>query len=72
MRAPNPAMKLELSTEDARFLEAQLTRHLAELDDELVHTEKRSLRTALAEDAERLRRIVGQLRHFLDGADAVA
>jgi hypothetical protein len=65
-------MKLELSIEDARFLEGQLSRHLAELDEELVHTEKRSLQAALADDADRLRRIVGKLRRLLDGADAVA
>ena len=52
---------LALSPEDARFLREQLQRHIDEVDDELIHTDERTMRHALAEDVDRLRRIERQL-----------
>ena len=52
---------LALSPEDARFLHEQLQRHIDEVDDELIHTDERTMRHALAEDVDRLRRIERQL-----------
>jgi hypothetical protein len=57
---------LELSLDDARLLHEHLVRHIAEVDDELVHTEKRELRHALALDAEHLRRIETRLTQLLE------
>lgn len=56
---------LALSLEDAQFLREHLQRHIAEVDDELVHTERRDMRHALAQDVERLRRIENQLAQLL-------
>src|SRR5262245_49162697 len=41
---------LELSLEEARLLREHLARHIAEVDHELVHTEQRQMRHALAAD----------------------
>jgi hypothetical protein len=59
-------MHLDLSPDEARFLKAQLARHLAEVEDELVHTEARDLQTALATDLERLRTIEDRLAHLIE------
>jgi hypothetical protein len=56
---------LGLSLEDVQFLREHLQRHIAEVDDELVHTERRDMRYALAQDVERLRRIENQLVQLL-------
>jgi hypothetical protein len=48
---------LEPSIDDARCLRDHPARHIAEVDDEQVHTERRPLRHALAIDADRLRLI---------------
>lgn len=64
-------MKLDLSTDDARFLGAQLARHASEIEDELVHTDERGLQHALAADLERLRRIQGRITALLDAEDAI-
>ncbi|MFN8544236.1 MAG: hypothetical protein U0807_08515 [Candidatus Binatia bacterium] len=52
---------LELSVEEARFLRGHLTRHIQQVDAELVRTEKRDLQHALAQDAEHLRNIEQRL-----------
>lgn len=57
---------LELSLDDARLLREHLARHIAEVDDELVHTEKRQMRHALAMDADHLRQIENRLTRLLD------
>jgi hypothetical protein len=54
-------INLALSPEDARFLREHLQRHIGEVDDELIHTDNRTMRHALAEDVDRLRRIEKQL-----------
>jgi hypothetical protein len=58
-------MQLELSTEEAHFLKAQLARHLTEVEDELVHTDVRALQADLNRDLERLRVIQARLERTL-------
>jgi hypothetical protein len=65
-------MKLELSLEEARFLKRQLDRHIEELDNELVHTDKRALQHALAEDVEHLKSIERKLARLIEAADVAA
>ena len=59
-------MQLELSKDEALFLKVQLNRHLGELDDELIHTDKRLLQRELAKDAERLRNLEQRLSHLIE------
>lgn len=59
---------LELSLDEARLLREHLVRHIAEVDDELVHTEKREMRHALALDADHLRQIESRLTRLLEPA----
>jgi hypothetical protein len=56
---------LELSVDDARCLRDHLARHIAEVDDEQAHTERRPLRHGLAVDADRLRLIEDRLARLL-------
>ena len=59
------SVNLALSVEDAQFLRDHLRRHIAQVDDELVHTDRRDMQHALAQDVERLRRIESQLAQLL-------
>jgi hypothetical protein len=59
---------LELSLDDARLLREHLVRHIAEVDDELGHTERRQMRHALALDVDRLRQIEKLLARLLEPA----
>lgn len=61
-------MTLELSVDDARLLREHLVRHIVEVDDELIHTERRELRHELALDVDRLRQIEHRLTHLLEAA----
>jgi len=61
-------VSLELSLDDARLLREHLARHIAEVDDELVHTEKRQLQRELALDADHLRQIESKLGRLLEPA----
>jgi CBS domain-containing protein len=54
-------VQLDLTMDDARFLLAQLERHVGEVDDELVHTDQRELQRQLASDVARIRRIARAL-----------
>jgi hypothetical protein len=54
-------MQIDLDTDDIRFLHRQLTRHLEEMENELVHTDKRDLQRALAMDAQRLRALIARI-----------
>jgi hypothetical protein len=65
-------MKLDLSVEEARFLREHLIRHIAGVDNELIHTEKRELQHALAVDAEHLLRIERRLARLIEMTDAAA
>lgn len=64
---PEDGVRVELALpfEDARFLLAQLERHLTSVEDELVHTDQRGLQRDLASDARRLRGIARDLEHRL-------
>jgi hypothetical protein len=54
-------MNLELSSDDARFLHDHLEDHIAHVESELIHTDKRDLQRALARDIEHLRTIERKL-----------
>jgi hypothetical protein len=54
-------MQIDLSIEDARFLHQQLTRHIEEMESELVHTDKRDMQREIAADAKRLREILARI-----------
>jgi hypothetical protein len=56
---------LTLTPEDARFLHDHLRKHIAEMDLEVVHTDKRELQRALSEDVDRLRAIESRVRAAL-------
>jgi len=56
---------LELSLDDARCLYDHLTRHILEVDDELVHTERQPMRHELAADSKRLGAVKIQLGKLL-------
>lgn len=58
-------INLALSPEDARFLRQHLQRHIAQVDDELVHTDRRALQHEIAGDLDRLKRIETQLAGLL-------
>lgn len=59
-------MQLELTVEEAMFLKAQLTRHLGELDDELIHTDAHALQHELARDGRRLRALEERLAKLIE------
>ncbi len=52
---------LELTIEEARFLREQLSRQLAHIEDELVHTDARDMQRELAQELERLRALTNRL-----------
>jgi hypothetical protein len=59
-------MKLELSTKDAKLLTTHLARRLVDLQNELVHTTDRHMRSSLATDVEELESLLGRVRRFVD------
>ena len=59
-------MRLDLETEDARFLHTQLKRRLSELEMELVHTDDHALHRALLADIARLESIVRHVEGSLE------
>ncbi len=59
-------MRLDLETEDARFLHAQLTRRLEELENEIVHTDDRAMHRSLLADVARLESIVRHVEGVLE------
>jgi hypothetical protein len=61
-------IRLELSAEEANFLNSAMSRHLAEMEDELVHTDKHELQRALATDIERFRAIAQRLDRLVKNA----
>lgn len=64
-------MNLDLTPSEARFLLEHLTRHLAHVDDELIHTDKRQMQRALAQDLHQLEVIRERLAIAVDGATYV-
>jgi hypothetical protein len=59
-------MKLEMTIHEAALLKSSLTRRLAEMDRELVRTDKSELQHALARDVEELRRVENRLERELE------
>ena len=55
-------MHLDLTTEEARFLEQELELHLRVRENELAHTDSRDLQRRIAADTARLNEILGRLR----------
>jgi hypothetical protein len=64
--------KLELTTDEARFLRSQLTKHANELDDELIHTDKYELQHELHGEVEKLRAIEHRLEALLEKSEVIA
>lgn len=58
-------MRLELTVDDAKILHHLLLAQLDRIEDELVHTDKRSMQREIAGDATRLRALIDRLN--LDG-----
>jgi hypothetical protein len=54
-------VQIQLSEIDATFLCEQLKRHVTRLDDELVHTDKRSMQRDIAKDVDHLREVLSQI-----------
>ena len=51
------AVTLDLSADEVRFLADHLSRYIAALDDELVHSDSRTIQHDLATELDRLRRL---------------
>jgi hypothetical protein len=64
-------MNLELSPEEARFLNNQLVRHLEAMENELVHTDKHQLQREIARDVEKMKVIHERLATLAAGRSAV-
>ena len=58
-------LTLDLSVTDADFLRTQIDRRVQEVDNELVHTDKRELQRALAIDLERLLTLQARLTELV-------
>jgi hypothetical protein len=65
-------MQLNLTDEEARLLALHLTKHIKHVDDELVHTDKRSMQRELALDERRLVSILEKLEDCLASAGTTA
>lgn len=61
-------INIELTIDDAAFLAENLTQHLRHVNNELVHTDKRSLQADLARDVENLERLRDRVMHALEMA----
>ena len=56
-------MTLDLTKSEARFLALQLGLHVQHMQNELVHTDQRELKRAIAADLEALERIRARLAY---------
>ena len=54
-------MRIDLSIDDARFLRRQMSRHLEEMESELVHTDRREMQRAIAADTRRMRDLIARI-----------
>ena len=61
-------MQVDLTDEEARLLALHLTKHIKHVDDELVHTDKRSMQRDLALDERRLLAILEKLESTMTAA----
>jgi maltooligosyltrehalose synthase len=58
---PFERMNLEISTQDAQLLRNHLARHVQDVENELVRTDKHELQHALAGELERLRALLQRI-----------
>jgi hypothetical protein len=65
-------MQVDLTDEEARLLALHLTKHIKHVDDELVHTDKRSMQRDLALDERRLLGILEKLESTMSAAGLAA
>ena len=63
-------ISVELQHDDAAFLREQLGIRLREVENELIHTEKRSMQADIARDLERLQRLHDHVARVLGGAES--
>ena len=61
-------VNMTLALDDARFLHAQLARHVEAMQIELAHTESHDLQHQLARDLGHMQRIAGELESLLQKA----
>jgi hypothetical protein len=54
-------MHLDLSADEARFLREHLQAHIGDVEDELIHTDRRAMQRELARDIDHLRSIERRL-----------
>jgi hypothetical protein len=64
--------KLDLTSAEALFLKEQLARHLKEIDDELIHTDKHELQREIHREEDRLRVILRRLDALIEKSETVA
>ena len=55
-------MQITLSSEESHLLLRHLSQHIEQLDNELVHTDKRELQRALSNEVDSLRHLVDRIR----------
>jgi hypothetical protein len=65
-RSRRLSMQLALTTDEARLLLGHLTQHIAHMDSELVHTDKRELQRDLARELGDVRALTDRLRSLVD------
>ena len=58
-------MRFEMTPDEARFLDAQLVRHIETMENELVHTDKHRVQHELATEVSTLKRRHERLAHEL-------
>ena len=63
---------LELTKEDATFLENQLASRTQQVENELVHTDKRQMQADIARDLKRLEQLCERLKRALALEDSLA
>lgn len=61
---------LQLTNDDAAFLQEQITSRVRQIENELVHTDKRALQAEIARDLERLERIHDRVAHAITLAES--
>lgn len=62
-------ISLAFTNDDAAFLAEQLARRVGQVENELVHTDKRALQADIARDLERLERLHERVVHEITLAE---
>ena len=63
--ASDGCMLVDLTEQEARFLAQHLAMHIAHVDAELIHTDKRAMQRELAEDERKLNRVLAKIEAAL-------